>query len=182
MKRRALVAVVAFVFVAPACGGGADEEAQTTTPAAETTTVGATTSFSDTRDAILAAVESEDYDALRPLIGPDVFLSDFGFGEEQDPVGRWEEMGSKPLETMGVLLEMPHVVRETSEGTLYEWPAYDPDSEPADLRPQDRKRFESVLSEDEVDELITGDYGYTGPRLGILADGTWWFFILEGGP
>jgi hypothetical protein len=91
-------------------------------------------------------------------------------------------MGSKPLETMGVLLEMPHVVRETNEGTLYEWPAYDPDSEPADLRPQDRKRFESVLSEDEVDELITGDYGYTGPRLGILADGTWWFFILEGGP
>jgi hypothetical protein len=30
--------------------------------------------------------------------------------------------------------------------------------------------------------LITDEYGYTSPRLGILEDGTWWFFILEGGP
>jgi hypothetical protein len=174
MRRKALLAVVALSLVAPACDG-ADEEAQTTTAAA-------VTSFSDTRAEILAAVESGDYDALRPLIEPESFLSDFGFGEEMDLVGRWKSMGSKPLATMGVLLKMPHVVRETNEGTLYEWPDYDPDSEPGDLRPRDRKRFESVLSEAEVDQLITGDYGYTGPRLGILADGTWWFFILEGGP
>jgi hypothetical protein len=171
-----LLAVTGALLVS-ACGG-ADEES---TPPA-TTVPTTSSSFSDTRAAILAAVESKDYDALRPLIEVDTFLSDFGFGEEQDPVARWEEIGSKPLETMGVLLQMPHVVRETNEGTLYEWPAYDPDSEPGDLRPQDRKRFASVLSEDEVDQLITGDYGYTGPRLGILADGTWWFFILEGGP
>jgi hypothetical protein len=174
MRRKALLAVVALSLVAPACDG-ADEEAQTTTAAA-------TTSFSDTRAEILAAVESGDYDALRPLIEPESFLSDFGFREEMDPVTRWKSMGSKPLATMGVVLQMRHVVRETNEGTLYEWPDYDPDSEPGDLRPQDRKRFESVLSEAEVDQLITGDYGYTGPRLGILADGTWWFFILEGGP
>ena len=159
-----------------ACGG-ADEEA---VPAATTTTA-TSSSFADTRAAILDAVESGEYDALRPLIKPDVFLSDFGFGEEQDPVARWEEMGPKPLETMGVLLQMRNVVRETNEGTLYEWPAYNPDSEPGDLRQQDRKRFASVLSDDEVDQLITGDYGYTGPRLGILTDGTWWFFVLEGG-
>jgi hypothetical protein len=181
MRKKALLAVVALSLLAPACGGGAHEEARTTSPA-ETTTAARPTSSSDTRAAILAAVESEEYDALRPLIQPDVFLSDFGFGEERDPVARWEEMGSKPLETMGVLLRMPHVVRETNEGTLHEWPDYDPNSEPGDLRPVDRKRFASVLSEADVDQLITGDYGYAGPRLGILADGTWWFFILEGGP
>jgi hypothetical protein len=26
------------------------------------------------------------------------------------------------------------------------------------------------------------EYGYTGPRLGILADGTWWFFLSGGAP
>ena len=30
--------------------------------------------------------------------------------------------------------------------------------------------------------LILPEYGYVNPRLGILADGTWWFFVLEGGP
>ena len=26
------------------------------------------------------------------------------------------------------------------------------------------------------------EYGYVGPKLGILKNGTWWFFILEPGP
>ena len=177
MRGTGLLLVMIGALLVSGCGG--TDEKSTPPP---TTAPAAPSSFSDTRAAILAAVESEDYDALRPLIEADSFLSDFGFGEEQDPAARWEDMGSKPLETMGVLLHMPHVIRDTNEGTLYEWPAYNPDSEPDDLTPQDRKRFASVLSEDEVDELITGDYGYTGPRLGILADGTWWFFILEGGP
>ena len=57
-----------------------------------------------------------DYAALRPLIDEDVFLSDFGFGGEPDPAGRWEEMGSQPLETMDVLLHMQHVVRKRTKG------------------------------------------------------------------
>jgi hypothetical protein len=28
--------------------------------------------------------------------------------------------------------------------------------------------------------LILPELGYTGPRLGILDDGKWWFFILHG--
>lgn len=26
------------------------------------------------------------------------------------------------------------------------------------------------------------EYGYTGPRLGILSDRTWWFFLSGGAP
>ncbi|MEO8290901.1 MAG: hypothetical protein ABI649_07900 [Gaiellaceae bacterium] len=130
--------------------------------------------------AILAAAESGDYESLRAEVEPDVFLSDFGFGEEPDPVGRWEAMGPETLETMGVLLRMPPVVRETNEGTLYQWPSYDADSHAGDLSAADRELFLTVMGEEEVANLIRPELGYTAPRLGILADGTWWFFILEG--
>ena len=184
MRGRAAFLLAAFAFATPACGTEEEEEvsrpAETGAPA--TSTAGGPTSFSETRSAILAAADSGDYAALRPLIEAGTFLSDFGFGEESDPVGRWEEMGSRPLETMAVLLRMKHVVRETNEGTLYQWPSYDSDSDPGDLTLKDRDRFKTVMSQAELERMITDEYGYTGPRLGILEDGTWWFFILEGGP
>jgi hypothetical protein len=179
--RKSVAMLVGLVALgAPACGS---EEASRSAASAPTPTTAAPqpSSFADTRAAILAA-DKGDYGALRPLIDADVFLSDFGFGEEPDPAGRWEEMGSQPLETMGVLLRMKHVVRETNEGTLYQWPAYDPDSDPVDLTARDKELFATVMSKAELERLITDEYGYTGPKLGILEDGTWWFFLLEGGP
>jgi hypothetical protein len=110
-----------------------------------------------------------------------VFLSDFGFGTG-DPVQRWQELGAKPLQTMGALVRMSHSVRETNEGTLYQWPSYDPDSTAGDLSAEDRKLFLTIMSEDELTNAFNRDYGYTAPRLGILSDGTWWFFIREAGP
>jgi hypothetical protein len=177
-----LAALLVLVALATA-GCGEEETAQPLeTGSAGTTTERRPTSFSETRSAILAAVEDDDYDALRPLLEPGTFLSDFGFGEEPDPVARWQAMGPEPLRTMGVLLNMNDVVQETNEGTLHQWPSYDPDSEPGDLSREDRKLFRTVLSEHELEQALTADYGYIGPRLGILEDGTWWFFILEGGP
>jgi hypothetical protein len=172
MRKRALLVLAALALMAPGCGSKDTAPRQEQRPA----------SSEETREAILAAVDNADYGALRALIDPASFLSDFGFGEERDPVGRWEEMGSEPLETMDVLLQMESVVRETNEGTLHQWPGYDADSEPGDLTAEDRARFETVMSKDELDRLITDEYGYTGPKLGILADGTWWFFVLEGRP
>jgi hypothetical protein len=134
------------------------------------------------RAGILSAAEAGDYHQLRRLVKPAVFLSDYGFGDEPDPVGRWEEIGSEPLETMGALLSMPHTVRETNEGTLYEWPRFDPDSSADDLSASERDAFLTVITEEELANVFLPDYGYTGPRLGILSDGTWWFFLLAGGP
>ncbi len=154
MKISAVALVVALSALAGSgCGGS-----ETTSSSAE----GLPWPVAETRSAILAAAESGEYEPLRDVVDPKSFLSDFGFGEEPDPVGRWEEMGSKPLDTMGTLLGMPHVVRETNEGTLYEWPQF--------------------KTEDELNNAFLPEYGYTGPHLGIVADGDWWFFLSGGAP
>jgi hypothetical protein len=177
--------------LAAACGGEETASPQappTTTTAATTTTPAATVPdvpapVADTWQVILDATESGDYEQLRRVLDKKVFLSEFGFGNDQpDPINRWKAMGPKPLEIMGALLRMPHKVKETNEGTLYQWPRFDPDSEPEDIEPADREAFLTFMTEDELVNALTPDYGYTGPRLGILADGTWWFFVPGGAP
>jgi hypothetical protein len=163
--------VLALAFAVPGCQN--DESEPGELPAA----------VADTRSGILRAAESGDYERLRRLIELDVFLSDYGFGGSQpDPVERWRRLGPKPLETMRVLLRMPHQVRETNEGTLYQWPRFGPDSSAEDMSDSERALLRTIMTDAEVRNLILPEYGYTTPRLGILADGTWWFFILEGGP
>ena len=138
---------------------------------------------SETRSNILEAARAGDYNALRPVIKLDRFLSDYGFGASQpDPVRRWERLGDKPLRTMAVLVQMPHQIRETNEGTLYQWPRFGPDSEPGDMTADELKLLRQVMTEAEVRDAILPEVGYTAPRLGILADGTWWFFILNRAP
>lgn len=133
-----------------------------------------------TRTAILEAAEASEYDRLRPVLDPDVFLSDYGFGT--DPTRRWQALGQRPLEMMNVVLQMDFVVRETNEGTLYQWPSYGPDSSADDLSVRDRELFSTIMASDQLENLVLPEIGYTAPRLGILADGTWWFFIMESGP
>ena len=135
---------------------------------------------SRTRAAILEAAQAGDYDRLRPVLDADVFLSDFGFGT--DPTRRWQALGDRPLEMMNVVLQMDYVVRETNEGTLYQWPSFGPDSSADDLTARDRELFSTIMTSDELEDLVLPEIGYTAPRLGILADGTWWFFIMESGP
>jgi hypothetical protein len=138
---------------------------------------------SETRSSILRAAREGEYDALRPVIKLDRFLSDYGFGGLQpDPVRRWERLGDKPLRTMAVLLQMPHQVRETNEGTLYQWPRLGPDSDAADMTADERRMLRQVMTEAEIRHAVLPEVGYTAPRLGILADGTWWFFILDRAP
>jgi hypothetical protein len=178
--RVALLAIAATALVSPGCG--TDPSA----PAAGPTATHAETlpePVVETRAAILAAAEAGDYEQLGSVLDQEVFLSDYGFGDEQpDPVAQWEALGTRPLETMAALLRMRHVVRETNEGTLYQWPRLDPDSTPEDMSAAERELFLSFMSERELEEAFNPDYGYTAPRIGILADGTWWFFIAEAGP
>jgi hypothetical protein len=178
---RGAVALAVSALVLPGCGS---EKSPSPAPAAtsgsETAAEGLPAPVSETRSAILAAAESGDYEPLRAVVEPDVFLSDFGFGNEPDPVGRWQEIGPKPLQTMGVVLRMPHAVRETNEGTLYEWPRFDANSNGEDLSNPERDLLLTLMTEDELNNAFLPELGYTGPSLGILADGNWWFFILEG--
>jgi hypothetical protein len=133
---------------------------------------------STTRASILSAAQERDYDALRPVIEPELFISEYS----SDPVAAWRKLGDKPLETMEVLLQMRHQVRETNEGTLYQWPRFGPDSKPGDMSEDERRALRKVMSEAELRDAILPEVGYTSPRLGILADGRWWFLVLRGGP
>jgi hypothetical protein len=174
MKRFAAWVATLAVSAVAATGCESDK-------AASPGTKGLPAAVEQTRSAILAAAQGGNYDDLRALLEPNAFLSDFGFGTS-DPVQRWEELGAKPLQTMGTLVRMSHSVRETNEGTLYQWPSYDPDSTAGDLSAEDRTLFLTIMSQDDLTNAFNPDYGYTAPRLGILSDGTWWFFIREAGP
>jgi hypothetical protein len=182
MKISAVALLLAALALVGSGCGGSETAPSASSGASEASAEGLPGPVAEKRAAILAAAESGDYGALRAEVKPEVFLSDFGFGSEPDPAARWEEVGPEPLEIMGALLRMPHAVRETNEGTLYQWPIYDPNSHAGDLSAGDRKLFLTIMSEDEVEDLIRSEYGYTAPRLGILADGTWWFYILNRGP
>jgi hypothetical protein len=169
MVRATVLAVLALA--AAGCQDDEAEPAELPDPVAET------------RTGILRAAEGRDYDRLGALIDLEVFLSDYGFGKSQpDPVARWRKLGPKPLGTMAVLLRMPHQVRETNEGTLYQWPRFGPDSRPEDVSDSEKALLREIMTEAQLRDLILPEYGYTAPRLGILADGTWWFFILNRAP
>jgi hypothetical protein len=175
MKIPAVALVVAVVaLMGSGCGGS-----ETTEPSSAE---GLPDPVAKTRSAILAAAESGEYGPLRDVVDPESFLSDFGFGDEPDPVGRWEQMGPKPLETMGTLVRMTHAVRETNEGTLYEWPKFTADSSAGDVSADERELLLTIMTEDELTNAFLPEYGYTGPHLGILADGDWWFFVSGGAP
>jgi hypothetical protein len=182
--RPILLALVGLALAAPGCGASETDEASPPAPAAtDTSAAGLPGPVADTRAVILAAADAGDYEQLRSVLNQKVFLSDYGFGDEQpDPIAKWQELGPGPLEMMNALLHMRHVVRETNEGTLYEWPILTPDSSPEDLTSAERDLFLTFMSEDELQQAFAPEYGYTAPRLGILADGTWWFFIAEQGP
>lgn len=195
--RRCFALVVALATLALSVGcGGADEAGS----AAEISTEGLTESVvstepepepvetveqlpdpvAQTRAAILAAAKARDYDALEAVIDPKVFLSDAGFGV--DPVPYWRELGTAPLEAMETLLGMTSTVEETNEGTLYRWPRLTADSHPDEMSDAEWEALTALLGEDGLRAAFTEDYGYVAPRLGILADGTWWFLVLEPTP
>lgn len=196
-SRRCFALVVALATLALAVGCGGEDEAGS---AAEISTEDPTESVvstgpepgpvetveklpdpvARTRAAILAAAKARDYDALEAVLDPEVFLSDAGFGV--DPVPHWRELGTAPLEAMETLLGMTSTVEETNEGTLYRWPRLTADSHPDEMSDAEREALTALLGEDGLRVAFTEDYGYVAPRLGILADGTWWFLVLEAAP
>jgi hypothetical protein len=182
MKIPAVALVVAVAALVGSSCGGSETAPSASSGGSETSVEGLPGPVAEKRAAILAAADSGEYEPLRAVVDPESFLSDFGFGDEPDPVGRWEQMGPKPLETMGTLVRMPHVVRETNEGTLYEWPRFNADSSAGDVSADERELLLTIMTEDELTNAFLPEYGYTGPHLGILADGDWWFFVSGDAP
>jgi hypothetical protein len=178
----ALALVIAAVASA-GCSSSEEVSPPPTTTAPSETRPDVPAPVAETWEGIQGAAEAGDYEQLRPFLDRGVFLSDFGFGNDQpNPIERWADMGPEPLETIGAILRMPHSVTETNEGTLYQWPRFDPDSTAEDISTAEREAFLTFMTEDELVNAFRREYGYTGPRLGILADGVWWFFLSGGAP
>ena len=187
---RAAAAVALVLTLGVACTGDEPSSASETSTDSSTETVVATEPVptveelpdpvAQTRAAILSAASAQDYDALEAIVDAEVFLSDAGFGV--DPVAHWRDLGTGPLDAMAALLALRHTVRETNEGTLYHWPRFTADSDPEDMSPAERDALTALLGEDGLEASFQEETGYVAPRLGILADGTWWFFVTEPTP
>lgn len=194
MTRVGAAIVLAALALAAACGGDESGSASEISTEGPTESVPVTDTepgpvptieelpdpVAQTRAAILAAATARDYDALEAVIDPEVFLSEAGFGV--DPVPYWRELGTAPLEAMETLLGMSSTVEETNEGTLYRWPRFTSNSSPEEMSDAEREALTALLGEDGLGVAFQSETGYVAPRLGILADGTWWFLVLEPAP
>jgi hypothetical protein len=135
----------------------------------EASAVGLPEAVAETHAALLAAAESRDYEALRPLLS-DEFSYTFGNPVGGGPIAYWQqveqESEERPIRILARILRMPYTL---FAGT-YVWPfAYDKQED--ELTPYERE-----LLGDLADAYGAGS-GYLGWRAGIEPDGTWRFFI-----
>ena len=176
---RLLLALAGALALAGCAGGGTDTvsvtetrvetETQAVTETVAGEPVGLPPEVAETHAALLAAAESGDYEALRPLI-PDEFSYTFGLPPEGGPIEYRQqveaESGESPIEILARLLRLPYTL---SAGT-YVWPfAYDKQED-------ELTDYERELLGDLAVYSGAGS-GYLGWRAGIEPDGTWRFFI-----
>ena len=168
----ALIGVVAFasgVMLGFKLDSGDGESTSETSPG------GVPAAVEETRAALLAAAESGDYEALRPLIPANgAFKYTFGGPVDGGPIAYWQELErtteARPLETLAAVLRMPYTL---SRGYYY-WPfAYDV-ADVADLSPHERELLAPL---GPLDTVFVEGTGYLGWRAGIAPDGTWVFFV-----
>ena len=187
-----LVTALVLAALLAACGGGAETttvgETETVTetatrtvtetatktvtetePGREAAPVGLPAPVAEAHGELLAAAETGDYEALRPLI-PSGFSYTFGAPDEGGPIAYWQRVekqsDERPIEILARVLRMPYTL---ANGT-YVWPfAYD-------KRPEDLTEHERQLLGD-LAELFGAGSGYLGWRAGIEPDGSWRFFI-----
>ena len=185
--RRALIIAGAFALLVAGGVGGwfvarETEEAvtltetttATTTATSEAAETGLPAAVEETRAALLAAAESGDYEALRPLVPATGFEYTFGGPVEGGPIAYWQELErtsvERPLENLAEVLRMPYTL---SRG-IYVWPfAYDI-AERDEITAHERELLEPL---GPLDTLFVEGTGYLGWRAGIEPDGSWVFYV-----
>lgn len=166
-----MAGLVAGFAVGSSRNASATEAIQTTTQAAEPGLPGA---VRETRDALLAAAESGDYEALRALLPERGFTYSFGGEVEGGAIAYWQAhertTGERPLDLLAAILKMPYVLTSG----IYVWPwAYRVES--ADQLSAHGRELLVPLGPPE--RLFAPGTGYLGWRVGIRPDGTWAFFV-----
>ena len=183
MKRALILTGAALLVVAGGAGGWfaarETEDPETVTQSVTVTTTeadepGLPAAVEKTRAALLAAAESGDYEALRPLVPETAFEYTFGSPVPGGPIAYWQEAertsGARPLEALAEVLRMPYTL---SRG-LYVWPfAYDV-AAIDDLTAHERELLAPL---GPLESVFVEGTGYLGWRAGIQPDGTWIFFV-----
>jgi hypothetical protein len=132
-----------------------------------------------TAQRIYDAIPLRDFDALASLLDPMTFVFDFDDGG--DPIPAWRDDPSV-LDLAITILRLPAAEPREIEGygTFYIWP-YLIDSDFDDLSEQERADLRSLgYSDRDIELMMGGVDGYTGPRLAIDATGLWRNFITGG--
>jgi len=128
----------------------------------------------ETREAILAAASTRDFQALRALIPEEGFT--FSFGEENDPIAYWKRLESEGHEpVIGDILPMVLGTEPGFDRGVFVWPAQATE-DPAEWDEQDIEALTAIHAEEDV--LSFQEAGlYLGWRVGIDRDGTWIVFV-----
>jgi hypothetical protein len=132
-----------------------------------------------TAQGIYDAAAAGDVDALGAFLDPNTFAHDFDSGS--DPIPGWREDPSD-LELMVAVLELPAAAAREIEGygTITIWP-YLIDTDFDTLSDRERADLARLgYSENDVQLMIEGGYGYQGPRLAIDETGLWRSFTTVG--
>jgi hypothetical protein len=132
-----------------------------------------------TAQRIYDAANAEDFEALAELLDPNTFV--YNLDDGSDPIPAWRADPSE-LEIMVAILEMPPTSRDIGEGygTFFFWP-YLVNSDFNALTVQERDDLASLgYTEEDIQLMIDGGYGYQGPRLAIDETGLWRNFITVG--
>jgi hypothetical protein len=165
LRLSALVVVV--VLAAAGCGGGG--KTVTTTRTVTRAAPGLPAAAEQTRARLLAAAESGDYEALRPVIPATGFAFSYG-ASAGGPIAYWKNVEQTseqtPIAILAAIMRMPYTLNRG----LYVWPfAYD--KRKSDLTAYERRLLGPALLRSYVGE------DYYGWRAGIRPDGGWVFFI-----
>jgi len=128
----------------------------------------------ETRDAILAAAQTRDFEALRALIPDEGFT--FSFGGETNPIAYWKRLESEGHEpVIGDILPMVLGTEPGFDRGVFVWPAQAVE-DPLEWDQRDIEALTAIHAEEDVRAFQDAGL-YLGWRIGIDRDGTWIFFV-----
>ena len=128
----------------------------------------------ETRDAILAAAQTRDFEDLRALIPDEGFT--FSFGGDTNPIAYWKRLESEGHEpVIGDILPMVLGTEPGFDRGVFVWPAQAVE-DPLEWDERDIEALTAIHAEEDVRSFQDAGL-YLGWRVGIDRDGTWIFFV-----
>ena len=131
------------------------------------------------RDAIAAAAQARDWEALKRQIGPGEFV--YSFGDDSDAIGYWRDSVAEGIDIprlIGAVLAMRCAITRSRGQTTYWWPSAT-EFDWKDLTPAEKRALEALYGPKLDDVYMEGravGY-YVGWRLSIEASGAWSAFV-----